>query len=161
MFAKMVLPTLGGAPAVWAVSLCFFQAMLVAGYGYAHLLEHYLAPKLALLFHLALLALELEVAHHERVRLGGRDDAERNQALAPHYPVLGRGPAVLALPRMRRCQPGSVAAAHRQLGRLFPLCREQCWQPGSATGLSAADRAALGLTAQSRIWAVGFVLLGA
>src|SRR4029079_18237423 len=24
MFAKMVLPTLGGAPAVWAVSLCFF-----------------------------------------------------------------------------------------------------------------------------------------
>lgn len=36
MFAKMVLPVLGGAPSVWAVALCFFQAALLAGYCYAH-----------------------------------------------------------------------------------------------------------------------------
>lgn len=38
MFAKMVLPLLGGAPSVWAVALCFFQGALLAGYCYAHLL---------------------------------------------------------------------------------------------------------------------------
>lgn len=38
MFAKMVLPLLGGSPSVWAVALCFFQGALLAGYCYAHLL---------------------------------------------------------------------------------------------------------------------------
>jgi hypothetical protein len=38
MVAKMVLPKLGGAPAVWSTCLVFFQAMLLAGYAYAHLL---------------------------------------------------------------------------------------------------------------------------
>ncbi|NIO40374.1 MAG: hypothetical protein GTO41_09355, partial [Burkholderiales bacterium] len=38
LFAKMVLPVLGGSPSVWAVALCFFQAALLAGYCYAHLL---------------------------------------------------------------------------------------------------------------------------
>ncbi len=38
LFAKMVLPVLGGAPSVWAVALCFFQAALLAGYCYAHFL---------------------------------------------------------------------------------------------------------------------------
>ena len=38
MFAKMVLPLLGGSPSVWAVALLFFQGALLVGYGYAHLL---------------------------------------------------------------------------------------------------------------------------
>ena len=41
LFAKMVLPVLGGSPSVWAVALCFFQAALLAGYAYAHLLIRY------------------------------------------------------------------------------------------------------------------------
>jgi len=32
MFAKMVLPKLGGAPAVWSVAMVFFQTVLLAGY---------------------------------------------------------------------------------------------------------------------------------
>jgi len=36
LFAKMVLPTLGGSPAVWNTCMVFFQAALLAGYGYAH-----------------------------------------------------------------------------------------------------------------------------
>lgn len=36
MFAKMVLPLLGGTPAVWATSMVFFQATLLAGHAYAH-----------------------------------------------------------------------------------------------------------------------------
>lgn len=37
MFAKMVLPILGGSPGVWSVAMVFFQATLLAGYAYAHL----------------------------------------------------------------------------------------------------------------------------
>ncbi len=44
MFTKMVIPRLGGAPAVWSVAMVFFQAALLAGYGYAHLLTRCRPP---------------------------------------------------------------------------------------------------------------------
>src|SRR2546423_2702857 len=47
MFAKMVLPRLGGAPAVWSVALVFFQAALLAGYAWAHLLTRFLSARAA------------------------------------------------------------------------------------------------------------------
>ncbi len=34
-FAKRLLPTLGGAPAIWNTCLMFYQGMLLAGYAYA------------------------------------------------------------------------------------------------------------------------------
>jgi hypothetical protein len=37
MVAKMILPLLGGSPAVWNTCVFFFQTMLLLGYGYAHL----------------------------------------------------------------------------------------------------------------------------
>jgi spermidine synthase len=40
LFSKMVLPLLGGSPAVWNTAMMFFQLVLLAGYGYAHLLTH-------------------------------------------------------------------------------------------------------------------------
>lgn len=46
MVAKMVLPKLGGAAAVWSTCLVFFQTMLLLGYTYAHLLTR-LLPRLA------------------------------------------------------------------------------------------------------------------
>jgi hypothetical protein len=36
MFAKMVLPLLGGSPSVWTTCMLFFQAALLAGYAYGH-----------------------------------------------------------------------------------------------------------------------------
>ena len=36
MFAKMVLPRLGGTPAVWNTCMVFYQATLLGGYLYAH-----------------------------------------------------------------------------------------------------------------------------
>ena len=54
MFAKMVLPKLGGAPAVWSVAMVFFQTALLAGYAYAHLLNRLLLPRRAAMFHLVL-----------------------------------------------------------------------------------------------------------
>jgi hypothetical protein len=57
MFAKMVLPKLGGAPAVWSVAMVFFQAALLAGYAYAHLLNRALQPRRAAMFHLLLIGI--------------------------------------------------------------------------------------------------------
>ncbi len=56
MVGKMVLPILGGAPAVWTTCLLFFQAALLLGYLYAHLLPRRLGPR-HVWVHLALLAL--------------------------------------------------------------------------------------------------------
>ncbi len=42
MFAKMVLPRLGGSPGVWSVAMVVFQSLLLAGYAYAHALNRWL-----------------------------------------------------------------------------------------------------------------------
>ena len=55
MFARLVLPKLGGAPAVWSVAMVFFQTVLLAGYAYAHVLNRMLPSRWAAVFHLALL----------------------------------------------------------------------------------------------------------
>src|ERR1043166_4548025 len=55
MFTKMVLPRLGGAPAVWAVAMVFFQATLLAGYAYAHGLIRLTKPQVGLAIHVAVL----------------------------------------------------------------------------------------------------------
>ena len=57
MFTKMVLPRLGGAPAVWSVAMVFFQAALLVGYAYAHLVVRRLPPGAGALLHLGVLAL--------------------------------------------------------------------------------------------------------
>ena len=56
MFAKMVLPLLGGAPAVWAVAMVFFQTTLLLGYCYAHLIIAKLSLRTGVLVHLCVLA---------------------------------------------------------------------------------------------------------
>jgi spermidine synthase len=53
LFAKMVLPRLGGTPAVWSVAMVFFQAMLLAGYAYAHALTKFVPGRYSVAVHLA------------------------------------------------------------------------------------------------------------
>ncbi len=55
MFTKMVLPRFGGAPAVWSVAIVFFQAALLAGYAYAHLLTRYTTVRVAVVLHVTLM----------------------------------------------------------------------------------------------------------
>ncbi|HSV04343.1 MAG TPA: fused MFS/spermidine synthase [Phenylobacterium sp.] len=56
MLAKLVLPLLGGSPSVWNTSLAFFQAALLAGYAYAHLLQKVRSVRTQAAIHLALVA---------------------------------------------------------------------------------------------------------
>ena len=56
MVAQLLLPRLGGSPAVWNTSLAFFQLALLAGYGYAHLLQRIGRVRRQMLVHLGVLA---------------------------------------------------------------------------------------------------------
>lgn len=55
MVTKLVLPMLGGSPAVWNTAMVFFQTALLAGYGYAHLLQRVASIRTQVAIHLALL----------------------------------------------------------------------------------------------------------
>src|SRR6266545_5762097 len=61
MVGKMILPLLGGTPAVWSTCMVFFQAALLGGYAYAHASTSWLSVRRQMLLHLALLALPLAV----------------------------------------------------------------------------------------------------
>lgn len=56
MVTKLVLPMLGGSPQVWNTAMVFFQAALLAGYGYAHLLQRIASLRTQVMVHLGLLA---------------------------------------------------------------------------------------------------------
>ncbi len=56
MVARMALPRLGGAPNVWNSAMLVYQALLLGGYAYAHLLGRFALRRQAAV-HLSLLAL--------------------------------------------------------------------------------------------------------
>lgn len=58
MVARMALPQLGGAPNVWNSAMLVYQALLLAGYGYAHRLSRLPLRRQARI-HLALFAVAL------------------------------------------------------------------------------------------------------
>ncbi|MBT5050196.1 MAG: fused MFS/spermidine synthase [Rhodospirillaceae bacterium] len=59
LFAKMALPLLGGAPAVWNTAMMFFQGTLLLGYGYVHFVNLKLPPKWQVFLHLFIVAIAL------------------------------------------------------------------------------------------------------
>jgi hypothetical protein len=59
LFTKMVLPRLGGSPAVWSVAMVFFQSLLLGGYAYAHFLMQLRNRSIPVAVHLVLLAAAL------------------------------------------------------------------------------------------------------
>ena len=61
MVAKMVLPSVGGTPAVWTTSVLFFQTVLLAGYGYSHWLAMRMTWRRQALVHGTVLLLPLLV----------------------------------------------------------------------------------------------------
>jgi SAM-dependent methyltransferase len=59
VIAKMILPWFGGTSAVWTTCMLFFQAVLLAGYLYAHWLHERLPSRKQAWVHIAVLALSL------------------------------------------------------------------------------------------------------
>jgi hypothetical protein len=163
MFAKMVLPLLGGAPAVWAVSMGFFQSLLLAGYGWAYVLDRGVRLKMAIALQLALLglaALTLPVGLPANAAAGAPQGAYGDLiailaagmglpffALAANSPLLqawfsrfGDARSSNAYLLYGASNAGSLAALLAYPTLIEPL---------------------LPLTLQSRVWSVGFLLLAA
>ena len=61
LFTRMVLPQIGGAPAVWTAAMLFFQTVLIGGYLYAHLMTRYVPTLAQVVIHIALLLLAMTV----------------------------------------------------------------------------------------------------
>ncbi len=59
LIAKLILPWFGGGASVWSVCLLFFQAVLLLGYLYAHLLTSRCKPSLQVIVHATLVLLSL------------------------------------------------------------------------------------------------------
>src|SRR3984893_12859418 len=59
LFAKLILPRFGGAAAVWAACLVFFQCALLLGYLYADVTSRRLTPARQSQLHIALLLVSL------------------------------------------------------------------------------------------------------
>jgi hypothetical protein len=59
VIAKQILPWFGGAAAVWAICLVFFQTVLLVGYAYADWTTRTLRPRTQALLHVGLLAVSL------------------------------------------------------------------------------------------------------
>jgi hypothetical protein len=61
MVARMLLPLLGGTPTVWNTCMVFFQALLLAGYAYAHFLATRFSIRLQAGAHLVLMLAAIAV----------------------------------------------------------------------------------------------------
>jgi len=57
LISRLLLPSFGGAPAVWTTCMLFFQTMLFGGYLYSHLLVSRLSPRNQAGLHIVLLLL--------------------------------------------------------------------------------------------------------
>ena len=81
MFTKMVLPRLGGTPSVWSVAMVFFQAVLLAGYAYAHALTKYFPGKRSITIHLVVMAVAVLFLPLSIATWWGRPPADATAAL--------------------------------------------------------------------------------
>ncbi len=161
MVAKMVLPRLGGTPAVWNTCLVFFQAVLLAGYAYAHLTTSWLGVRRQAVLHLGVLLVPLLVLPIVVERIG--------------LPLAGSSPALWLL----GCLLMTVGLPFFVVSTSGPLLQK--WFAGtnhpSAKDpffLYAASNAGsliallgyplllerwLPVAGQSRLWSYGYVLL--
>src|SRR3954471_17427004 len=55
MFARLVLPLLGGSPSVWNTAMVFYQGALLGGYACSHITLRWLGPRRQPWFQLLLL----------------------------------------------------------------------------------------------------------
>ena len=57
MVAQMLLPLFGGSAAVWTICVVTYQALLLGGYAYAHVLSKWLRGRRHVVLHVGVLAL--------------------------------------------------------------------------------------------------------
>jgi SAM-dependent methyltransferase len=157
MVARMALPRLGGAPNVWNSAMLVYQALLLAGYAYAHALSRLAISRQALV-HLGVLLLAGLTLPIGLARIAPPPPG--SEALwVPWLFVLSIGPVFFAVsaqaPLMQRWYAASPAAADP-----YPLYAAS--NLGSFAGLLAYPllvEPLLPIGMQSTAWAAGYALV--
>jgi hypothetical protein len=161
MFAKMVLPVLGGSPSVWAVAIFFFQAALLAGYCYAHLLIAKLPAAATGLIHLGVCLLAFLL-----LPIGLPAGWREPPPGEPYLWQLGLFTVAIGLPFLAVAANAPLLQAwfartgHAQ-GRdpYFMYAASNLGSLMALLGYPFALEPALGLKALSRVWTLGFLVL--
>src|SRR5262249_24176024 len=161
MFAKMVLPVLGGSPSVWAVAIFFFQSALLVGYCYAHLLIAKAPPRLSGIIHLAVMVVALLA-----LPIGLPRGWTEPPPGEPYLWQIGLFTVAIGLPFLAVAANAPLLQAwfartgHRQGNDPYFLYAAS--NLGSLLALLSYPfvlEPAFGLKALSRFWTVGYVLL--
>jgi hypothetical protein len=157
MIARMALPRLGGAPAVWNSAMLVYQALLLGGYAYAHGLAR-LNVRTQSVVHLILLA---SAALLLPIGLLGRvPSATASPAFwVPWLLLLSIGPLFFAVAAQAPLIQRWYAAA---TGGRDPYPLYAASNLGSFTGLLSYPllvEPRLPLAEQSALWTGGYVLL--
>ena len=157
MVARMALPRLGGAPNVWNSAMVVYQALLLGGYGYAHLLSR-LSLRRQAAIHLALFALAALTLPVSLANLAPA--APGNEVWwVPLLLALSIGPVFFAVsaqaPLMQRWY-----ALHPDAGQPWALYAAS--NLGSFGGLIAYPLLVepwLSLRLQAVLWSAGYIVL--
>jgi hypothetical protein len=159
MVGKMLLPLFGGTPAVWAVTLVFFQAFLLAGYAFAHISIRVLGIRRQALVQLALLLVPLALLPIAVPRGMHPSSAHPTIWLLGVLFLTAGLPffvASSASPVLQRWFSASGDAASRDTYFLYAASNA-----GSLLGLLAYPtllEPRLTLAQQSRVWTVAYVV---
>ena len=164
MFAKMVLPLLGGSPAVWNTCVVFFQASMLAGYGYAHLASTRLRVGHQVALHVRLLV----AARGDAARRHRRKAGRRRRTASPIpwllLPAAGRGRRAVLRRRRRRApllQRWFAGTDHPSAGDPYFLYAAS--NLGSILALVAyplpSSPSWTLRTRQRSLWSIGFLVL--
>ena len=157
LVARMALPRVGGAPAVWNSAMLVYQALLLGGYAYAHYLGQ-LRPRLQAGLHLSLFAvaaLWLPIGLIDAVPPGDRSTA----FWVPWFLVASIGPLFFII---------SAQAPLMQRWYALETSRGEPWalyaasNLGSFAGLISYPlifEPLLTLKQQSQLWTGGYALL--
>ena len=160
MFTKMVLPQLGGSPGVWSVAMVFFQGLLLLGYLWAHFLAKKLPLAVAAGVHIAICALVFVALPIAAVNMP--PPSAEGQA----FWLIGLFAMSVGLPFFALSVNGPLLQAwfartgHAQSSDPYFLYGAS--NLGSFAALLAYPfliEPLFGLSAQSRIWALGFLAL--
>ncbi len=159
MVARMAMPRLGGAPAVWNSAMLVYQALLLGGYAYAHALGR-VSVRTQARVHIALLAV---AALWLPIGLMAMDlPADAQPALwVPWLLGISIGPLFFAISAQAPLLQRWFSAAHP--GR-DPYALYAASNLGSFGGLIAYPLLVepnLALDAQSTLWTAGYAVVAA
>jgi hypothetical protein len=161
MMARMVLPLLGGTPAVWNTCMVFFQAVLLAGYAYAHFVPPWVGTRRHFFFHAALLLLPMLVLP---IGVAGAwvppEDANPIPWLAALLSVSVGLPFLVVATSAPLLQNWFSATGHTSAGDPYFLYgASNVGSMAALLGYPTLIEPFLSLQTQSRLWLAGYLLL--